>query len=80
MSYLDILRRGSGAHKVQVRGLNTIMIVPVGKSEKDMLAFQQVVLDAIAYSFEGYEIIPHRIPGKTYDYAVISWEDMPYLD
>jgi hypothetical protein len=82
MSYLDFLRKGSSAHKAEVRSPNAIMILPVGEDNKDCMAFQEVVADAIAHSSEGYEVLPHRnfqrdLRGwrrEVYDCAAITWE------
>jgi hypothetical protein len=81
MSYLDLLRKGSSSHKAEVRSPNAIMILPVSENDKDWVAFQEVVANAIAHS-EGYEVLPHRtfvrdLRGwrrEVYDCAVISWE------
>lgn len=89
-SYLAFLRKGSAAHKVEVRGPRIIIISPVSDNNADWVAFQQVVLDAIAYSFEGYKVLPSRpfmrhdiqgwSPRIVRSFAVISWENRPDLD
>ena len=82
MSYLDFLRKGSSAHKATVRSPNAIMILPVSENDKDWVAFQEVMANAIAHSSEGYEVLPHRtfvrdLRGwrrEVYDCAAITWE------
>ena len=89
-SYLAFLRRGSDRHKVAERGPRVIIITPVSENNDDWVAFQQVVLDAIAYSFEGYDVTPSPAyhnndihgwsPRIVRSSAFISWENRPDLD
>jgi hypothetical protein len=84
-SYLGFLRKGSDRHKVRVIGQRIIEISPVSKNSKDLMAFRQIVLDAIAYSYEGYHVFEHEdnmtaLDGTIYDIAIISWENKPDLD
>jgi hypothetical protein len=59
MTQLELLRNGSAFHQVKVLSANAITIVPVSRNEADILAFQEVVADAEAHSYEGYTVLPH---------------------
>lgn len=80
MGYLNYLRKGSTIHKVEVCGPKVFMISPRSEDEEDVLAFQEIVAEAKAHSFQGYEVkaYPPRPFGYLYQSAIVSWEDLPY--